>query len=185
MANKRYDQFPAGAYTATDIILQADPVTGALEKIALQDIPSGGGLALAAAIFANNSGVNPQTMATITIPANTLVTDGDFINLQLTFNCLTTASSPVINIAGFAINLATAAPTVAGNCNLFLQLVRQTSVSIFSAYSFLRQNSFAGNGAALATVADFTIANNITVTVTAGAAASLAVYSLTADINQL
>lgn len=35
MANKRYDQFPAGAYDTAKIFLQADPTTGALEKINL------------------------------------------------------------------------------------------------------------------------------------------------------
>lgn len=35
MANKRYDQFPAGAYNTAKIFLQADSATGALEKINL------------------------------------------------------------------------------------------------------------------------------------------------------
>ena len=38
MANKKYIDFPGGTYTATDILLQADPVTGDLEKILLGDI---------------------------------------------------------------------------------------------------------------------------------------------------
>src|SRR5690348_6566406 len=37
MANKRYDQFPAGTYDTAKIFLQADAVTGTLEKI---DLPS-------------------------------------------------------------------------------------------------------------------------------------------------
>lgn len=35
MANKRYDQFAAGTYSTSKIFLQADPVTGTLEKVAL------------------------------------------------------------------------------------------------------------------------------------------------------
>lgn len=38
MANKRYDQFPAGTYDTSKIFLQADPLTGALEKINLPDV---------------------------------------------------------------------------------------------------------------------------------------------------
>lgn len=41
MANKRYDQFPAGTYDPTKIFLQADPLTGALEKVNLPTIPTG------------------------------------------------------------------------------------------------------------------------------------------------
>jgi len=40
MANKRYDQFSAGTYDTTKIFLQADAITGALEKVNLPTIPS-------------------------------------------------------------------------------------------------------------------------------------------------
>lgn len=39
MANKRYDQFPAGVYDTAKIFLQADAATGTLEKINLPTIP--------------------------------------------------------------------------------------------------------------------------------------------------
>ena len=35
MANKKYNEFPEGTYDTTKIFLQADPTTGALEKVLL------------------------------------------------------------------------------------------------------------------------------------------------------
>lgn len=39
MAVKKYNEFPAGTYDPAKILLQADPVTGELEKIELGDVP--------------------------------------------------------------------------------------------------------------------------------------------------
>jgi hypothetical protein len=40
MANKKYTDFPAGAYNTNKIFLQADPITGALEKVNLPSVGS-------------------------------------------------------------------------------------------------------------------------------------------------
>lgn len=37
MANKKYNEFPAGTYDTNKIILQADPSSGALEKVYLPE----------------------------------------------------------------------------------------------------------------------------------------------------
>lgn len=56
MANKRYDEFPAGVYDSSKIFLQADASSGALEKINLPVIPSGNFWSLS-----GNSGTNPTS----------------------------------------------------------------------------------------------------------------------------
>lgn len=80
MANKRYDQFTAGVYTGTDILLQADPVTGALEKIPLSEIAAaatGAYTPLAAFITdATNAGAGETDLYSYNIPANTFTADG-------------------------------------------------------------------------------------------------------------
>jgi hypothetical protein len=78
VANKKYIDFPAGTYDTTKIFLQADPVTGALQKVFLVDV-----LAVAPAKqTATAAGTNTYT-ATIT-PAITAYTSNQIFFIKFT-----------------------------------------------------------------------------------------------------
>ncbi len=82
---KNYTTFPAGTYDTSKIFLQADPATGELEKINLPAIPTGQNrLKIFYTDEANTGGVN-KTYNSYTMPANTLVNDGDQITVQFFF----------------------------------------------------------------------------------------------------
>jgi hypothetical protein len=105
MANKRYDQFPAGTYDTNKIFLQADPATGVLQKVNLP-MPGGGGankysrqFIFSGDFFLDNgtwSGVLSRNLFTGSIPANTLTQDGDTLRfLILGYNTTNAGTSAV------------------------------------------------------------------------------------------
>lgn len=98
MSNKRYDQFPAGTYDASKIILIADPITGELTKIPLSDFPTGAKFKRLRNILSalTTPGTSSYTALSYSVPANTLVTDGD--SLTYCFSGLVTAN-PSASIA--------------------------------------------------------------------------------------
>lgn len=161
MANKRYDQFPAGTYNATDIFLQADPTTGELEKIALGDIPSGGPALYIDGTVTNNAAGVLTTLSTFSIPANTLSAIGHFIRLQcyLTSSGLVTTNDLVVNVAGTNINLPTVAGTLQYIVNLTMAYVSSGN-SIVYGVSF-RNTTALPTGGGLLFAFDPTIANTI------------------------
>jgi hypothetical protein len=102
MANKRYDEFAAGTPSGSRLILHADPSTGDLEKATIAELPfSPSGLLFAKSSFinANNSGSNPQSISTITVPANTITSNGDWFEWDIFFTFLTASGSKSIDFA--------------------------------------------------------------------------------------
>ena len=101
MANKRYDQFSAGTFTPTYILLQANPTTGALEKILLsafglqQILTNNPDMSGANTIFANSN------LFRIRGGDKTLATNYSGVNVNTTFVQIT-AVNPVATTQGFA-----------------------------------------------------------------------------------
>jgi hypothetical protein len=105
MANKRYDEFGAGTPVGTNIILFADPATGALSKVALEDIaviPQYCAFSVSQLVNANNDGTDPQDIATVTIPAAIFDVIGRFIEITVVGETLVTTGPPIgrLRIAG-------------------------------------------------------------------------------------
>src|SRR5688572_32414523 len=114
MANKRYDEFGAGTYDTAKIFLQADSATGALEKVNLP-LPGARYCKFSASVLinANNSGSNPQTAATITLPANTMNAAGDTILIKFFIRYITAAGTKTVTISSAIIDTATVTSTAA------------------------------------------------------------------------
>jgi len=101
MANKRYDEFTPGTPDGARLILHADPSDGSLESATISELPfSPSGLLFAKSHFvnANNSGSNPQTISQITIPANTIVNTGDWLEWDIFFTFITGAGTKTVDI---------------------------------------------------------------------------------------
>jgi hypothetical protein len=83
MANKKYIDFPEGIYDPSKILLQADPNTGALQKLTFGSIPiSGRTLHFDFSLY--QSIVNTWVpIAPLTIPAGTFAKTGDRIDTVL------------------------------------------------------------------------------------------------------
>lgn len=106
MANKRYDQFPAGAYNTAKIFLQADGATGALEKI---NLPSADTLL---PVQVGNSGKFLQTNGTTTSWAAALTSVDTSANY--TWTGLHTFNNSVNGAGGSTILTPTITSTVSG-----------------------------------------------------------------------
>src|SRR5688572_18393982 len=108
MANKRYDEFGAGTYDTAKIFLQADAGTGALEKV---NLPTPGARYCkfsASVLFnANNTGSNPQTLGTITLPANTMNAAADTIVIKLFVRYITASGTKTVTITSSIIDNVT------------------------------------------------------------------------------
>jgi hypothetical protein len=168
--NKRYDQFTAGTYDAAKIFLVEDTGTQQLEKITLGDIPSGGSTNLSIAPDTNNSGSNPQTIATITIPANTLLGAGSTIRLKAVINYLTAVGSKTFTIAIAGNTLSSRTNTASG-------IIIVDSVMTMPDSTHLCFTSILSNNFSLSTITgpvkisfNPTISNDITLIISAGAA---------------
>lgn len=81
MANKKYNEFTAGTPAGTDIILFADPVTGALEKVTIDGLTAGVGLIMRTKItktftdFSAAGLTSPAIDSGFTLPAGGLIHD--------------------------------------------------------------------------------------------------------------
>ena len=106
MANKRYDQFPAGAYNTAKIFLQADSATGALEKI---NLPSADTL-LPGQV--GNTGKFLQTNGTTTSWATALTSVDTSANY--TWTGLHTFNNSINGAGGSTILTPTITSTVSG-----------------------------------------------------------------------
>jgi hypothetical protein len=136
MANKRYDQFTAGTPTGTDLILFGDPTTGELKKSPISNIAGGGGnLLLSDYNSANNSGTNPEVMATLTIPANTMANDGDVCKVFGNCNYLTGAGTKQYAVYFGAQQLISRSNASAAQHTAYITMMRESASSmILTAY---------------------------------------------------
>lgn len=174
MAQKTFPQFPAGTPSATRIFLHADPSTGEIEKAEMSEIAGGGSvLALSEYIGATNSGTNPQDISTITIPANTLQNDGDFIRWEAYMRGIGAVNTKTIqwDFGGNALTGPNA--TNAGFFRLSGQLFRIDATHAEMHLFTFRDNSAAGSGFTESFVTDFTTALTSIVRITAGSAGDI------------
>src|SRR5688572_8780795 len=182
MANKRYDEFPAGTYDTAKIFLQADSATGELEKVNLPTIPAVPLPRLSDVASANNSGSNPQTLATLTIPANTLNTDGDVIKIYCVWQMLTGSGTKVVTVAFGGTTIISRTRTGAGNHIFYLTLTRSDSTHyILNGYDLETTAIFTTVGPTVNTF-DPTIANDITAVVTSGIANDIKYWQIYAEL---
>lgn len=83
MANKRYDQFPAGTYNTAKIFLQADAATGALEKVNLPSLMTSwsitGNAGTSPANYIGTSDAQPLQLATNAIVRMTMSAAGNVL----------------------------------------------------------------------------------------------------------
>jgi hypothetical protein len=77
----KYQNFPAGTYNTSKIFLQADPVTGALEKINLPTITTNSIGIYGNGTFSTNSAGADTTLSSFVIPANSLRNPGDYLEI--------------------------------------------------------------------------------------------------------
>lgn len=145
MANKKYIDFPAGTYDTSKVFLQADAVTGDLEQINLPTIPAGL-FTKSVVVDANNSGSNPQVLATITVPAAIFDITGTYIRIIAVGEILSTTGTPQANVRVTGISPATVVGTVTGvwqhethvwriSSTQFKMLQQVTRVNTFSSVS--------------------------------------------------
>jgi hypothetical protein len=171
MANKRYDEFTPGTYDTSQIFLQANAVTGALEKVNLP--PQGGRyckFSKALLMNANNTGANPQTIGTIVIPAGTLSADGDVLEIEWYFSYLTAAGTKTIDIAAPFMTTFSITATAANIYRLWTNCIRIDSThSLNHSRALTITASLPFNNWA-STTCNWSISNTITFRVTAGAA---------------
>lgn len=173
MANKRYDEFPAGAYDTSKIFLQADPITGALEKINLPVIPAAGieRISGQAGSFPNAAGGNTDIFS-FSLPANTLSNVGDALEIIYTYQSSNSnAKTSNLIIGGITVanpsNNATAAYTV--YVTLFYLGANVVQANWYSRRDFAIANSSFQN---VATV-NWAIANTILVRLSAVTASEI------------
>jgi len=97
MANKRYDEFAAGDTDPARIMLHADPATGELKKATIAQV-TGCVFSVAGVVNANNSGTNPQTLATITVPFRYVDPVGSWIEIIMIGAFLSSTGPPVASL---------------------------------------------------------------------------------------
>jgi len=127
MANKTYKDFPAGTYDTSKIFLQADALTGELEKINLPAINSYYTNIYSNTIAEYNTGTVYNQIKSYTLPANTLAINNDRLELMYAGTCLIGTGSKEIQFIAFNHtatfnSLINARPFV-----IQLTLTRQTS----------------------------------------------------------
>lgn len=101
MSDKRYDQIQSGTPDSSKIILYADESTGELFKTPISGLPAPTSYILFAKshyVNANNSGSNPQTISQITIPANTITAQGQWIEWDVFFEFITGSGTKTVEI---------------------------------------------------------------------------------------
>jgi hypothetical protein len=183
MANKRYDEFAAGTYDTAKIFLQADPSTGELEKV---NLPSPGAryckFSGSVLVNANNSGSNPQTAATITIPANTISNDGDFMEVTAIYRVLTGAGSKQVEIQMNGNTIGTFTSTFSFVNNITSYAVRLSSSALYSYYTAFQGNNFSGQGTNTSVGFTAGSSQDITLKVLQGAANDIFLLSVSVKI---
>ena len=89
MADKKYNDYDPGVYDPNKIFLQADPITGALEKVNLPAIPSSPFMALTrCATFPEETYLSENTItpfSEITFSTNPIPNAGDTLLIQAMF----------------------------------------------------------------------------------------------------
>lgn len=141
MANKKYIDFPAGTYDTAKVFLQADTTTGDLEQINLPTIPTVP-FNKSIVVDSNNSGSNPQTLATITIPATSFDPTGTFVDIIAAGEILSTTGTPQANVVVTGSAPATVVGTVTGVWTHLTTIWRISSSQFKMVQRVIRVNSF-------------------------------------------
>ncbi len=188
MANKRYDEFSAGTPSGSRLILHADPSTGDLEKATIAELPFapvGVLFAKSHYVNANNSGSNPQTISTISIPANTITAQGQWLEWNAYFEYITGAGTKTTDIRIDGVAVTNINTTAAFNLWFFMRGVYNGSNQLLMAVQ-----ARAGNTNILSTAWGNiaftpTAQRDLNIVITAGAANNIKMYYQTALIGNI
>lgn len=173
MANKKYPDFPPGTYDTTKIFLQSDPVTGALEKVNLPAISGSNIFSAADLINALNTGSNPQTISTLTIPANTISQDGMYLRWNVFFSSVSGAGIKTVTIGFAGTIISTPSSNSNGIWQIQIHAIRLSSTQLMILSMQIRGTTIVGLSANTTISIDPTISNNLECIVTSGAAGEI------------
>lgn len=135
---KKYNEFPAGTYDTSKIFLQADPLTGELQKVNLPTISSNSVGIYGNGTFAVNTAGADTTLSSFTIPANTLRNNGDYLEVCFLGQSLNNAVSKnwKLNFDGSLTTIYTSANI--GIYSFFVKITRNTSTTTTIEKSIVR-----------------------------------------------
>ena len=183
MANKKYTDFPAGTYNTSKIFLQADAVTGELEKVNLPTVPAGQTPYTLKTFLGpiTSAGGGTNSVCTFTIPANTLVNDGDRLLITIVFK--TTGSDnktlkPKIN--GYNASNTTSTSAASQSYQWTIMKSGNTQASNF-VVGFANAN-IALMSTSLAGVYLWNADQVFTIDLTSTTAGSITIYSVSVDV---
>jgi hypothetical protein len=179
MANKRYDQFAAGTPVGTDIILFADPNDGELKKVAIEDLPAAAAGCLfsdSTLVNANNSGADPETIATVTIPASVFDTIGRFVEVIALGEGLNTTGPPNVRLLVSGTDAAPMVLSVTGQFRIeaWIQRISTTQLKYYQFNTRVLTNA----GASGITTVGLNQGNDLVITLRITGAAANRVYVL-------
>jgi len=165
MANKRYDEFAAGTPIGTDITLYADPATGELKKVALENldvIPQPCKFSDSLLINANNDGTNPQDIGTLTIPAAIFDVTGRWVEIIIIGETLVTTGTPIFRTLLGSTDPAPLSLSALGQfrINVWLQRVSGTQYKAFTFGTRVLTNTSASS----TTTINLNAGNNLVIT---------------------
>lgn len=124
---KKYINFPAATYDPTRILLQADPVTGALYKTTLPAFGGGSILLASAANAHNNTTTVDETVLTGAIPIGFSIPAGTVIELFAFIGFLTGTGTKTINMAFGSQNIASYTSVSSANIQIDARIVFNTT----------------------------------------------------------
>ena len=171
MANKKYTDFPAGTYDTNKIFLQADPVTGALEKVNLPAASSGVRRIGQVLTAESNVAPGPTAIGSIIIPANTLVANGDTLTYFMAFDGVNGTEAKAVTLFFGGLGLLTQTVNITGNGFLLYRILRTASNTLTSFHILQYLTGSTSMGFATRSALDFTIANTLQLTVTCATSA--------------
>lgn len=187
MANKTYDQFTPGTPTGSRLILHGAPSDGTLESATIDDLFAQSPakvVPLSTLVNANNSGSNPEDMAVITIPANTLQNNGDFMLWQCRFQNLTASGTKTFTVRIAGINFGSISTTATGMYRVSATIMRLSASLCMAEMIAIRDNGFVGSGTSASSAFDFTSNQDISLRITAGAANDVLMWWAGLTINK-
>lgn len=163
--DKKYTDFAAGSAASTQIILTADPGTGALGKIPLSSIVSGGG-GSDTKLFQSNAEViatigNDFTFYSFSLAANTLSVDGDCLILEWWVKRRFPPSEIALESSVGAFNASTASLNGSGNLfgrALWIRTGANAGYCIMGSTSYVNNIQFGSTGSQ---AIDWTIVNTV------------------------
>jgi hypothetical protein len=141
MEAKKYIDFDPGVYDTTKIFLQADPVTGALEKVNLPVTGAGTSRLATGEFNKGNVGSMETDILNYTIPANTLVNEGDILSCYLYYSNVTSTQAKKQWFYFNGISFMTYSDTSVANFNVWLRIWRTSASTAYFSGHVMRTSS--------------------------------------------